>query len=279
MKNGQDPDRSQFKYALILAMLPGLAYWLAYCYELGYHLYFNIPTSLINVSLVDVCATGAATLTTAIVFKGYGDAMHAAFRKLQTGWLKKTFLIIAVGGTILWMFATIFHLNWDVILLIFALIAGVELVVWVSYISRTIRAGLAIRKEERAGLSHDEAIVAVKSKYQQAATATVTPDDLLQRHVGQTEMALFFALVVISALVVFLGARSAKNETLFMVTRTADSKIVLKKHGNEILLAGFDRNSNQLLNDYVLITLGENSQLQFRYEKLGNLEPAISPAK
>lgn len=274
MADVQDLDRSQFKDALVLAVVPGLAYWFAYLYELGYHLYFNLPSSLIDVSLTNVLSAGAAILTTAPIFKSWFDTAHSAFRNLQTGWLRKLFVMVVGGGALLWGFSTVLHLEWNAIALIVGLFVLIMLILGVFHVSQIIRSGLAIQRKERSGLSKDDAIAAVKAEYEQANADVVTSDDLLERHFGRTGMRVFWIFAILSAFIIFWGARSAKNETRFMVTQSPDSRVVLKKYGNQILLAGFDRQSHQLLGDYLLITLSDNSQLRFKYENLGNLEPA-----
>jgi hypothetical protein len=270
---GAELAKTKIGETFVLAAIPGVAYWLAYLYELGYCLFFDIPPSFIDVSITNVLTAAASVLGFLLAIQVYLDPMQIAIRKLIPKGLRQPAIFVGLCALAIFGVATVLRLKLKVA---FIVLGGVVALIAIVWVVTSFHLGWKVIKKQKEGLSQGDAAAAISREIEEAdKNATVT--DMIANQVGRTAMRWGALFIALSGLCVVAGARSAQNMTRFMVPKGTDAKVVLKKNGNQMLLARFDRQTKVIFNDFTLLTSDDKSPFLFTYEKIGPLEPMSAP--
>jgi len=242
------------QWALVVAAVPALAYWLAYVYQYGYCKYFEIPAVFIDVSLknVLVCVFGI------IVFLFYLSTIFEFIWSIMGNMPRvvKSKLRITVYPI---FYAAAIAFSFRISLLYFLISTGplIGLIFLYEFILPLIthrNCKTYIEKLEQAqndDFSYDSAT------------------DFFAKKIGHFNYSILFKLGELSVLALFLGSLNGYLKTDFMVSKAQD-KIVLKMYNSKFLTAKYDNSNNSY---QLLLELIDAEKLgQFNYQKLSTLK-------
>lgn len=269
MADSESTSPPRLMEALVLLGVPGFAYWLAYFYEVGYFWYFNLPPLLIEVTLTAVLSAFASMLVALGLAKLWFDAAQAAssWAPKALRWLVRILFGLSFLAGVL---STVGRMSWTVAFGLGAVLALFLLVLWYVPI---LANGLRVRRLTKTGIPTADAILMVGKANAVRETPKMS-DDVLAAHIGRQGMSLLFALAVLTLVALFAGIRSAETQTRFMLSREPESRVVVRRYGNQYLLAKFDREVKSIAGEFVIGPMDEKTQLQFTYEPVGPLRPA-----
>lgn len=231
---------------LLLATLPALAYGIGYAYELGYADAFRIPRSWVVVDLTTAILALLAVGTAMGALWGYANHFVQAWKHQR--WWSKVFWILCTGWTLFSITKSFF----------------VEAAVGTSAVL-----GLACLLFAAIGILRGYVPVNEETPEGQNLY-TVYGRELPHK---TTEMALLVAACGFLAYAV--GGKEALTEERFLVRPGSPDAAVLRTYGNKLVCAPFDRSAKRLANKFILVSLGDGTDVTLNLETVGPLRPPL----
>lgn len=236
--------RSLFSETLVLASLPAIAYAVTFGFEFGFCRYFQIPASLIEVSLSDVLVT-LGTMVLMLLFAYL--VIHSGyqrFRRSRFGFSTRKR-------------ALVFALFWVLLTLAFLWVARPSL----SEIGASVLVGLVIWQLLEA-----------------TSTTTVKRGDnreyVLQFHLPSIQFLtalLLLALVFVSPVV---GEGVARRKVDFLVSVTDPTRVILRQYGDYWIIDSFSAGNGHVDSEFRVIAISSphlEEAEAFRLEAIGPL--------
>lgn len=263
MKNNssnQSGNRKTLKLpdAVIIFLIPVLAYVLAFRYEHGYCTVFRIPIYLIKLDINNLL--GYVTFLYILVMPVYFflDAMIESRQKDDR--LQWDFLIDTVW--ILFLLMTVYSFNLLTIptgLIIISL--TVMLYAYLKYIRP-----IFTQKD----------IKGYKNKLKQRKPIIIVEDSLMDLAIKKFGLARFMLVTILILMIGILGtigAFVAKTQTSFMILKSNPELVVLRKYSNSLICAEFDREKKECKEEFYIKILEEISAqgVKILTERIGPL--------
>lgn len=247
--------KSKITEGIVIAAVPAFAYWFAFVYQFGYCKYFEIPPEFIEVNIqgVFICIIGIAAILGYIVVGGgpifnVVNVTHSIIqRKIKK--LFMAFFIMAAGAFISKIPIKEVTI---VALALFVVLAFYEFVL-----------PIFLHREKATYIERLEADERVDHQYESVV-------DALARKMGPSVFILIFQASLVSMFVAFIGAYGASSTTRFIIAN-GGNKIVVKKYGEQFLLAQFNK-SKMCISPSLNLANIDSDLGSFTYEKIGRVE-------
>lgn len=218
-----EPNKLQHKWGIsegiTLALLPIVAYFLAYQYKVGYFAFFGVPTELISVDNISLLIIGSAIVGFLPILFQFGDMLIGmtpeSLLKLPG---KVRLVILFLGFLAMWIVFTMFlNFRWRKAI---AVPVGVTLMFLMQYLSARYYRNKAI------------------------------PDKVFT---------LLIIAIVGVVLLRDIGKWNAENQRSFAVLPDQPGSFVIQKMGDHLLLGTYDENSRTALKTFRILPLGNQS--------------------
>ncbi|HKK45796.1 MAG TPA: hypothetical protein VJ964_09755 [Balneolaceae bacterium] len=241
---------------LLIAGVPAVGYWLAFLYQLGYCTYFNIPTSLIEISLLNVLIAIIGLVGFLAIINLYGEPFFWLYKGLPEV-IRPA--IVKIGAPLIFMcgYAYVTRLSGKPFYVAISIV--VIPLLFVEFILP-----LFTQRKTKGYLAKLKAQKKIDYEYD-------TMMDTLAKNAGKERFLLFILLFAISFITFFAGGYKAKTKTEFIVLTQPVKSIVLKSYDNNFVTAKFDRDSNTVTAKYTLVPIDKSN---FEMDEIGPLKPA-----
>ncbi len=222
--------------SILLAVIPVMAYVLAFGYEYGYYLAYGFPQELISIDLYRVFAAGVIFLAGVLLVLILTTVVLAL---LPSEHPLTPAVAQAVTLTLAYLVFLIYYEHFD----IFAWMFGLLLVWYLFY--KFVMPLLTQR-----GVS---GYVRKYSSHEQMRQVRATLFHSMLRTFGPTPgtiLVYFFIAVILS---VTFGWHLATEREYYFVVPEPPERVVLRIYGDSIVLARLDRPARQILREYTVL--------------------------
>jgi hypothetical protein len=243
--------KSKLSEGLVIAVVPAIGYWFSYVYQLGYCRYFDIPTEFIEINIQNffICIIGMISLLAVII--AIGNPLFSALRYLPEAIRK---IVTNYGLAVFIMFSYSFAVQMPTKVFLTSLAIPLGLLV------SDLIFPLFLHKDKSSYLEKLNAQRAIEMK-------TETMTDAIFKKIGANFSVLLFYASISSVFIIFAGAYEAKKTSVFMISN-GGQKIVLKKYGDQFLVADFNKKEKTFVPRFAIEKI-DNSLGVFSYEKVG----------
>jgi len=257
LEKSMDDKKTWLVEGLIVAGIPAIGYWFAFLYELGYCKYFNIPSSFIEIDMLNVliAIVGTVTLLGTVNFlvQPFFLIFVAAPWSIKKA-IKTTLLpIVLMTGGALALKMPFFYSVFFICALALP-IAFAEFILPL-FTHRDIQ-GYAAKLE-----------AATLSEFEQNHTTM----DALANKLGFESYSLLFYLFIFSYVVFFSGSIDGRVRSDFIVLKGKPEMAVIKTYNSSFLAAKFDRTTKLISADFKIIPIDKRLGA-FTYERIGPLQ-------
>ena len=241
---------------VLIVLCPLIAYFLSFCNEIGFCLYFNIPFELISpskITLIQVVLT-FLFIPPVILFVIHCVAFTPT-RKFLNKNLRITLEIVAATLSIA-LFAWVFFFRGDlvlglcgmILLLFLALIAFIE--------------------------SLQQTITETSSEKESVAREKNNKIDLLQKF----KISFFLLIFILSVSFILYDSSLARasRKRWYFVCENTPPRVLLKVYGDKFIFAAVDEKTKELGNEIFIYNTANIPELKLVYKKIG---PLISQYK
>jgi hypothetical protein len=243
--------RSVAAFGVLLAAVPGAGYAVAYAYQIGYALQFNIPLGLISPQLSDVLAAAVVLAAVVIVATFVLDARMAGRQRVTLTPVEWRVIVLVAYVALVVAFFVGTHV--DLLLVILVVLMFISL----TYTLFGLRVGSG-SWNDRLG----------------RADNTVRESSLLLR--SMMSLGAFWNLVVIVTIgsVVFavgIGGAQARLQSDYLLLDGSPPQAVLAIYGDTIVLSPVDEVKHKVSREFTITKIGQ-SGLHLRLSSVGPLE-------
>jgi hypothetical protein len=224
--------------SVILAAIPAAGYWSAYLYERGYCSYFQIPATLIEVSLNSVLSStlylvGCLAVLMLVVdiirrmMDGVSDTIKFTAYKL-------IFVYFLIGGM-----AVVSNISETTVRLALLLTAGPIVwmdIIWPLWTQRKTK-GLANK------------VAAAKENYHKFDSIL----DIALKLIGSVPAVILAALYFVSLLSFFMGGFNAKTESEFLVSSAFEDRVLIRHYGASWIAMKYDVDTGTTQPDFLVV--------------------------
>jgi len=246
-----------FTEGLLITGVPALGYWLAFLYELGYCKYFNIPSTFIEIGILNILIAIVGTTALLAVLHLFADPFYVFFGKAPHAIkraLRMTFLPLGVCIGLVFVFKYSFLVAVIIVCVVGLPIALIEFV---------------IPLVTQRGVQGYVAKLEAASNYDYEHNTSIM--DTLAEKVGFKAFSLFFYLIIFSFVVYLAGGFNAQMKSDFMVLKGDPDMVVLKTYNSSLLATGFDRSSKNISAEFKMVAFDSSLEL-FTLERIGPLQ-------
>jgi hypothetical protein len=251
---------------IMLALASAGAYLFAFFYEQGYTAYFEMPSQLINVSLVNILIFGMMAIT----------FVTFTFMMTNTVWMLLPKLhpylafhlpriLVAICFFVIYpilMFGFSGWRIWILPLVFFSLMAFMTLI-------------LPLWGHKKAGN--------ISQRYDAMMEAERnSKPDLTDKFAARFGTVASFMVAILIGLMIFTywsGRAEAVNQRNFLVVNSVPEMVVLRIYGDNMICAPFNRETKEVQKSFIIIKAAEDPKLTFNLEEVGPLTPVKPLAK
>ncbi len=253
---------------ILLAVGSSTAYLLTFQYEKGFASYFGIPPQFVSVGLLNVLYGAILLLVFIYVVFSLGNLSLIFIPTRYSG--EPVFLrrILELGVTLLPAFAVAYlHNNllwWSLF------VGGALLLVFGSFILPLFR--------NKTESSYIKKLEAEERKKQNTAVTPTLLSLTVPRLGPKLPLILWYSLMSIF-LVAAAGESAAQSQREFLVTTLAPQSevVLLRRYGDELIFAPFDRKTSQVQKTFVVVKV-QDLKTPLILEAVGPLKPVRSPS-
>lgn len=251
---------------IILAALPIIAYAVVFSFEWGYFSVFKIPLEFASFDLSRVFLALYSIIVIFFLVYLFTDSILSLISNQPESIRQRlsVLLIFIVGVLIyfliysnvpeilryLWIFAVVLVLPNIIIFFLLPLITQKS------------------RKGYLAKLQADDEVI-IDTTRRNASSSVL---DVISRIM---DIRMIFALLL-TGVIIFLaydiGVSSALQQSEFRVVNTSPERVVLWITNDQVICAPFDRVTKQINPSFIVLKLGEDSEIEYRLEKIGPLK-------
>lgn len=242
---------------VIVAGIPATGYWFAFLYELGYCKYFNIPSSFIEIDMLNVLIAIIGTLTLLGTVNFLVQPFFMLFADFT--WSIRKAIKVTLLPIVL-MIGTSFAIKLPFLDAVFFISAIGLPIAFSEFILP-----LFTHREVHGYAAKLEA--ATRTDFEQNHTTM----DVLADKLGFETYSLLFYFFLFSYVVFFSGGIDARIRSDFIVLKGEPEMAVIKIYNNSFLAAKFDRTTKLIVADFKIIPIDKRLGA-FTYERLGSLQ-------
>lgn len=244
--------KSNLSEGLIIAVVPAIVYWFSYVYQFGYCRYFEIPTEFIEINVQNffICIIGMVGLLAVII--SVGTPLFSIFRNLPEV-IRLIFINNGIPVLVLLAYSFVAKMPIKHVFIILAVPFGL--------LMSELTFPLYSQKNKSSYLEKLEAQRAFETEHKESLMYVIF------KRIGVNFSVLLFCVSFASIFICFVGAYEAKNTSVFM-TSNGGQKIVLKKYGEQFLVADFNKKEKTFIPRFTIEKI-DNSFGVFSYEKVG----------
>jgi hypothetical protein len=246
--------KSKITEGIIIAGVPVISYWFAFIYQFGYCKYFEVPAEFIEVNIQSffICIIGVASIFGFIVV--YGSPIFSIF-KIVPDVIGRKFRSLGISFFLMATYSFVSKIPTKSFI-----IMALSLYSFLLFIEFILP--LFSHKEKNSYIEKLEAAENLDHKHESIM-------DAFAKKIGfSVYIALFYASLV-SMFILFLGAYEAKSTSKFMVVNNG-SKVVIKKYGEQFLLAHFNK-AEKCISPSFSIEKIDSGLGEFSYELVGHI--------
>lgn len=231
---------------LLIVACPLIAYFLVFCYEIGFCLYFDIPFELISPSKITLLlVTMIIFLLILIIFLFFISLFtYPPIKKFSN--TNITFIIsllLTIGFGILMFFSRgnlVLKLYGMFLIMLFSVINLIKIS------QQTIAKRLATKED---------------------ASEKSAKIDLLQKF----KISFFFIIFIVSVgfSSYYTGFSRAHNKKWYFVCEGTPPKILLRVYGDKFIFVAVDKQTKEVQNEFFIYNTANISNLKLTYEKFG----------
>ncbi len=266
-----NPDKqNKFRFTItegiLLALAPPFSYFLAFSYESGFAQHFDIPINFIQVGFIDVIIFASVVFGGIVFFIVMINPIVMFFP------LKKVFLLVPLSSTALVIFIISFFLfgysNWKYW---FFSLLFLMFYVFLDF-------GMPLFSQRNVS-GYMNKWVAQKEHEQKINESNPDFFILIGRHYGGRLLFIIIGLMVSVLIVTNSGLAKAVNQDEFLVLDTSPEMVILRIYGDRMIVAPFNRKTQEVESKFIIKTLGEDDNLVISPEDIGplKLKPTLTP--
>lgn len=259
-------DNINLSEALILAAVPFAAYLIVFSYELGYFSVFKIPNEFISFDLPRIFFA----LFTIVIVIATTYYFGQSFINLINSWPSpiKNRLTDKVYPSVLGIVVGLFTIQ-DKILWIFilSLIIFINLFDFITplFTQRNVKGYLAKL------IAADKVFKGFKNRQEPSLI------DKLAIIMGRRTFWGFMLFLYMLFITYQLGSGAARSQTEFRVVNTNPERVVLWIYNDYALSAPFDRVTKEVDSSFIVIKIGEDPNIEYKFEEIGPLKLKKTP--
>lgn len=219
-----------FPEAILAVLIPIFGYLLAFAYETGFCVYFNIPVEFIEISLISVLKiTGTLITITFIIWMFYEFLDSIKFFNNPIGRALSRILIpiilIPIG-------IYVFDLPWYYILIMYPFI-------FVLFVLPLFQKGIkGYKRKVEYTLNQD-----LKDEWL---------IDKLAKKIGPYALIFLMFFIVGLGILNVAGGFNAKTKMTFMVIKSSPELVILRKYSKNFICTSFDRKKKEIKKNFYL---------------------------
>ena len=250
---------------LLLAALPFLAYLFTFIYQAGYLKAFELPLQFVSITTTDVFNIGGKVLG---VFSTILVSLNVFSSFLPKGRLpyplaKRFSLLVPI---LLIAIPALFFYKWGAVSYLFSsfLIFAIILMFFPALVTRKYKGPYLHRIE-----MIDKDVTDVNPTNSNAFDGA-----LFARTVNLLGYKVFIVIVylLLSLYITFnAGKSTAQNQEIFYIVNTSPETIVLFMTNEKIISAPFDKTTRVIEPEFMIINIGDTTDLKLRLSNIGRL--------
>lgn len=245
--------------SVLVAVITVSAYLLVYCFELGYTKYFNIPSFLIEISLINIFITGGSLLFVYfLIFEIYNIFLmliptisNYVCRRILLA--NVPLLLILLGSFI--SYGKLYREQ--IILILLILFVNIFIYGFPLITQRKIK-GYAKKLKAQDEL---EDKIDMENPTLSNKIIKLLPKEMIY---------FIFVLYVLTMIAYDNGKANAIKQSEFLVIKSNPEMVVLKKYNDSLITAKFNREDKTLSTKFNIINIAKNDE--FELEKIGPLQ-------
>ncbi|MET0463737.1 MAG: hypothetical protein ABW007_11310 [Chitinophagaceae bacterium] len=261
-KDQEGQKRLPLSEAVLLTLASAGAYLLAFIYEYGYATFFGIPMHLINVSLINLLASGVVVMLLIISSFMTIDTIFP-LTNLKHPYLAK-YIPRVIGLFFIWVFVPSVMYGSDYSWVIIITVGTYCLLVsWIFIAPLVVYRGKGKWTER-----YNAELLSRRQK------SSPDFDKFIEKRLGIKQSKLTLAMLAMSMAIIYrAGENVAKIQRDFFVIDTSPAMVVLRVYGDNMICAPFDRNAHEVKRSFSVRKIAEDPKLVMSLENVGPLNP------
>ena len=242
--------------SVLLAVIPAMAYVLAFAFEYGYYFAYGFPQELISIDLNRVFVAGVIFLGGVLLLLVPATAVLAV---LPSEHPLTPAIAQAATFVLAYLVFLVYYWRFDMV----AWFLGLLLLWHLGY-----KFGLPLLTQRGV-----HGFIQKFRRHAQRQQERTTVFRMALRMLGPTQGAIVVYFFVALVLAVSFGWSLAREQVYYFVVPGQPERVVLRIYGDSIILAPFDRHTRQILPEYTVLrrTIGA---ITLREERIGPLTVA-----
>lgn len=249
---------------IVIAAVPVAAYLAAFVYEAGYFTVFSIPLALVRVDLTTVfIALGALVAVLVFVF-ALANTIYVLLPGSKGVIHRSVVRIIFVLSPVV-PFLVISGMRREQVFVVFALGSLVVMSLLVEFVFPLIT--------QRQQTTYTKKLEAQEELDRRIRL----PRSLIGNRISRPAIWATYAILVALVLSFNVGQGTALRQEEFLVTLSPSDRVVLRIYGDTLILAPFDRATQEIQREFAIQPIDKASELGLRLERVGPLRLEKKP--